>query len=123
MPGCHCARFVALASCVAAILILGCEKPVAHRRPKGQPSPPDHSPPALVAATSELKRTVVVPTLDTPLPEGKSAIWCSSFQLAWNRVEKDFTSGAVQLRHAETLAGRLHKAQKSEADEIGEIRG
>jgi hypothetical protein len=109
---------VALAGFACALLILGCEKPAAqaHKRPKGLPSPPDNSPPTLVASTSELKRTVVVPTLDTPLPEGKSALWCSSFQLAWNRAEKDFTGGPVQLRHAETAAGRLNKAQESEAD-------
>jgi hypothetical protein len=116
MSGCRCARFVALAGFASALLILGCEKSVAHKRPRGQPSPPDHSPPSLVASTSELKRTVVLPTLDTPLPEGKSAIWCSSFQLAWNRFEKDFTGGPVQLRHAEEVAGRLNRAQESEAD-------
>src|SRR5579883_158864 len=98
MFGDRCARCVALAGFLSASLILGCEeKPVAHKRPKGQPSPPDDSPPALVVSSTELKRTVVVPTLDTPFPEGQSAIWCSSFQLAWNRFAKDFTGGPVQL--------------------------
>lgn len=32
--------------------------------------------------SSELQHTIIVPTLDTPIPEGKSAIWCGSFQLA-----------------------------------------
>jgi hypothetical protein len=27
-----------------------------------------------------LQKTVVVPTLDTPIPKGKSVIWCASFQ-------------------------------------------
>jgi hypothetical protein len=116
MSGCRCACSLALAACLSALLILGCEKPVAHRRPKGEPSPPDNSPPALVASTSELKHTVVVPTLDTPIPESQSAIWCSSFQLAWNRFEKDFTGGPVKLRNAQQVAGRLNQAQESEAD-------
>ena len=116
MCGCRCSCALSLAAWLSALLILGCEQPVAHRRPKGEPSPPDNSPPALVASTSELKRTVVVPTLDTPIPETKSAIWCSSFQLAWNRFEKDFTGGPVKLRNAEAVAGRLNQAQESEAD-------
>ncbi|HEV2950204.1 MAG TPA: hypothetical protein VGX70_22690, partial [Gemmataceae bacterium] len=33
-----------------------------------------------------LQQTIMVPTLDTPIPEGKSAIWCVSFQIAWNRL-------------------------------------
>jgi hypothetical protein len=117
MSGSRCARCVALAGLLSALLIVGCDQPVAKRsRPKGQPSPPDNSPPSLVASTSDLKRTVVVPTLDTPFPKTQSAIWCSSFQLAWNRVEKDFTGGPVQLRNAEVMAGRLNRAEESEAD-------
>jgi|HubBroStandDraft_6_1064221.scaffolds.fasta_scaffold165439_2 hypothetical protein len=116
MSGKGRARVVALAVVVSALVVVGCERPVARKRPHGQPSPPDTSPPALIAATSELKRTIVVPTLDTPIPEGKSAIWCSSFQLAWNSFERTFIQGPVKLQHAEEVAGRLNKAPESEAD-------
>jgi hypothetical protein len=35
------------------------------------------------AKSGDLKATVVVPTLDTPVSEGKSAVWCSTLALAW----------------------------------------
>ena len=66
--------------------------------------------------SSALTQTVIVPTLDTPIPQGKSAIWCSSFQLAWNRLKDDLAKGPVKVQNAETVADRLNRAQASEAD-------
>jgi hypothetical protein len=66
--------------------------------------------------SSALTQTVIVPTLDTPIPQGKSAIWCSSFQLAWNRLKEDVAKGPVLVQNAETVADRLNRAQASEAD-------
>src|SRR5437773_700065 len=55
--------------------------------------------------SSELIRdTVIVPTLDSLIPEGKSAIWCVSFQLAWNYLKDDVAKGPVQLVGAQPLA-------------------
>jgi hypothetical protein len=62
-----------------------------------------------------LEKTVVVPTLDTPLPAGKSAIWCASFQLAW----QDLTSvvgGPIQLAGADEVTQRLNGTSFSTAD-------
>ncbi len=56
------------------------------------------------------RRTAVVPTLDTPIPEGKSALWCASFQLAWEHLKKDVTKGPVELDGAEDVARRLNDA-------------
>jgi hypothetical protein len=36
-----------------------------------------------------LSQTEILPTLDSPIPEHKSAIWCISVQLAWNRLKDD----------------------------------
>jgi hypothetical protein len=55
-------------------------------------------------------RTAVVPTLDTPIPEGKSALWCASFQLAWEHFRKDVTRGPVELDGAEEAVKRLNGA-------------
>jgi hypothetical protein len=66
--------------------------------------------------SSALAQTVIVPTLDTPIPQGRSAIWCSSFQLAWNRLKDDLAKGPVQVQNAQTVADRLNRAQASEAD-------
>jgi hypothetical protein len=51
-----------------------------------------------------------LPTLDTPIPKGKSAIWCASFQLAWERLKKEITKGPVKLLGAEATAQRLNDA-------------
>lgn len=63
-----------------------------------------------------LKATVIVPTLDTPLPEGKNAIWCASFQIAWNHLRHDVIKEPIRIRNAEVVAGRLNRAKQSEAD-------
>jgi hypothetical protein len=66
--------------------------------------------------SASLRQTVVVPTLDTPLPQGKSAVWCASGQLAWNRLKEDLAKGPVQVENAQTVADRLNRAVFSEAD-------
>jgi hypothetical protein len=67
-------------------------------------------------SSKRLSRTVVLPTLDSPIPEGKSAIWCLSFQLAWNRLKADAAKGPIQLANAQPLADLLNAAEGSEAD-------
>jgi hypothetical protein len=67
--------------------------------------------------TSEkLQRTVIVPTLDTPMPEGKNVIWCSSFQLAWNKLKRDIVRGPISLNEGQEVADRLNSAVQSESD-------
>lgn len=66
--------------------------------------------------STELKATLFVPTLDTPLPEGKNAIWCASFQIAWNRLRDDVIKEPIRIENAEVVAGRLNNARQSEAD-------
>ena len=39
--------------------------------------------------SKSLKQSVIIPTLDTPIPEGKNVIWCASFQMAWDRLKND----------------------------------
>src|SRR5260370_21326760 len=66
--------------------------------------------------SEQLARTVIVPTLDTPIPEDKSAILCSSFQLAWNRLKEDVIQEPIVLKGAETTASRLNDAKPSDRD-------
>jgi hypothetical protein len=66
-------------------------------------------------ASRELQRTVVVPTLDTPIPEGKNAVWCGSFQLAWNRLAKDVIHAPPEVENAEEIAKRLNGSSFDEA--------
>jgi hypothetical protein len=76
-------------------------------------------PPIVFDDSSErLQQTIIVPTPDLPIPEGKSAIWCVSFQLAWDRLKKDVTKQPIQLTNAQPIADRLNRADRSE-DEVG----
>ena len=58
----------------------------------------------------------VVPTLDAPIPEGKSAVWCASFQVAWNRLAMDVVKGPPQISGAEEPCRRLNGQAVGETD-------
>ncbi len=66
--------------------------------------------------TLDLKATAIVPTLDTPVERGKSAVWCATFQLAWNRLWKEILREPPIVRGAEALSKRLNNASYPEAD-------
>jgi hypothetical protein len=66
--------------------------------------------------SDRLEQTVVVPTLDTPMPAGKSVVWCSSFQLAWNQLRDDIIKEPIRIRNADAVAERLNRATQSAAD-------
>jgi hypothetical protein len=83
-----------------------------------KPHSATYDPPALFfdGTSDRLKQTVIVPTLDSPIPEGKSAIWCVSFQLAWNHLKDDVAREPLKLTKAQPIADRLNRADHSEAD-------
>jgi hypothetical protein len=60
--------------------------------------------------SKDLKQTVVVATLDCPLPEHKNAIWCATFQMAWDKLRQDIIREPIQVLGAEELANRLNGA-------------
>ena len=67
-------------------------------------------------ASGDLTATVVVPTLDSKLLEGQSAVWCSSFQMAWNALGRDVLGGPVEVSGAEDLSARLNASPASASD-------
>jgi len=71
---------------------------------------------AFAGSSALLKRTVFLPTLDTSIPDKKSAIWCISIQLAWNRLKNDITKESVRLTNGQEIADRLNNAEESESD-------
>ena len=81
---------------------------------RGRPYQPP--PLAYEGDSNGLERTVIVPTLDTPVPASKNVIWCSSFQLAWNHLKDDVVKAPVQVANAQVIAERLNRAPQSEAD-------
>jgi hypothetical protein len=50
----------------------------------------------------------VVPTLDTPLPPGRTAVWSAALGLAWDRLKSDVAGGPVLLEGAQAWADRLN---------------
>jgi len=61
--------------------------------------------------SKSLQQTAVVATLDCPLPEHKNAIWCSTFQIAWDKFKQDIIGEPIHVVGAEELADRLNRAQ------------
>ncbi len=61
--------------------------------------------------SKNLKQTVVVATLDCPLPEHENAIWCSSFQMAWDKLKQGVIGEPIQIPEAQELADRLNRSQ------------
>ncbi len=66
--------------------------------------------------STALRATVVVPTLDTPIPEGKSAVWCAAFEIAWKQAEKNIFKGPCLTQNGKETAARLTASAISDAD-------
>ena len=66
--------------------------------------------------SDSLERTAIVPTLNSLCPQNKNVVWCSSFQLTWNRMRDGVIGEPVEVIGAEELAARLNKAKQSAAD-------
>ncbi len=66
--------------------------------------------------SNDLKQTSIVATLDCPMPEHQNVIWCSTFQIAWNRLKEDIIGEPIKVLGAEDLAARLNQAKPSETD-------
>src|SRR5262245_15191838 len=84
----------------------------------GTRPPPESAPRELGydGPSTGLHRMVVLSTLDTPLPDAASAVWCGSFQLAWNELKAGLADGPVQVAGQEELARRLNAAGFSRTD-------
>ncbi len=61
--------------------------------------------------SKNLKQTVVVATLDCPLPEHKNAIWCATFQIAWDKFKQDIIGEPIQVPEAQELTDQLNRSQ------------
>ncbi len=66
--------------------------------------------------SADLKQTIIVPTLDSPIQPGKNIIWCSSFQLAWNELRDKVIGEPVRVSEAQEIADRLNQAQEDASD-------
>ena len=103
---------------LAFAVILGCNaKPRAGNSTHPRGNRPYAPPPVAFDGDSKsLKQSVIIPTLDTPIPEGKNVIWCASFPMAWDRLKNDVIGEPVRVANAEAVAERLNKAVVKDAD-------
>ncbi|MHC4170734.1 MAG: hypothetical protein ACYSWQ_27670, partial [Planctomycetota bacterium] len=61
--------------------------------------------------STDLKQTSVAATLDCPLPENQNVIWCSTFQMAWDKLKKDVIGESVIVPDAAEIASHLNQGQ------------
>jgi len=66
--------------------------------------------------SSDLKQTSIIPTLDYPPPEQQNVIWCSAFQIAWDKLKNDIIGGPVEVIGAEDLTMYLNRVVTSQED-------
>ena len=71
---------------------------------------------AFKGSSNELRKTIIVPTLDSPITPGKNVIWCSSFQLAWNKLKNDIAGEPVQVKNGGDIVELLNNATETDED-------
>jgi hypothetical protein len=109
------AAWVAMAAGAVLLVAVAVFAVLRRQAPTGDPATGLH-PPAFVGDSAKLERTVIVPTLDTPMPPGKNVIWCSSFQVAWSHMKDEVVKAPIKVANAQAVADRLNNAPQSEAD-------
>src|SRR5579883_1977641 len=80
------------------------------------PVAPPGAPPSFDRDSDKLSHTAFVPTLDTPMPEGKSVVWCASFQMAWDKLKADVVKGPVGITDTVGICDRLNNSRVVEAE-------
>jgi hypothetical protein len=104
--------YLALIAALVVLVVVGIVAFQFSRR--GQPyRPPQVS---FEGSSADLRQTVVVPTLDTPMPSAKNVVWCGSLQIAWNRLRDDVLRAPPSIAGAEAVVSRLNQAALTEQD-------
>ena len=63
--------------------------------------------------SANLEQTSVVTTLNCSMLEHKNVIWCSTFQMTWDKLKNDMIGESVKVPQAAELASRLNQAEFS----------
>lgn len=69
----------------------------------------------LKANVSTLARTVISPTLETPIAGGTNVIWCGTMQLAWNEL-RALVGEEIRMGSQDPAVDRLNRATFAKAD-------
>lgn len=97
---------------LAALLVVSCFAPGCQKT--GQQT--DENPRVMpVVSSTQLSETQIIPTLETPLADSGNAVWCATFQVAWNNMRDDVIGGPVQISNAQEVTDRLNASTVTEA--------
>ncbi len=66
--------------------------------------------PVFTGQSIDLYQTAIVPTLDSPIPAGKNAIWCATFPMAWRQAQNTVFHAPILVDGAKQVAQRLNTA-------------
>ena len=66
-------------------------------------------------SSTQLTGTAIVPTLDTPLATSGNAVWCATFQAAWNHARDDVIRDRLRIANAQPVADRRNDSPITEA--------
>ena len=73
-------------------------------------------PPTYRGSSTGLRETVILATLDSPIPAGKSAIWCLGFELAWRKAREEIFKGPIRTKNGTVISERLNASSAQEED-------
>lgn len=57
---------------------------------------------------TELRRTGIAPHLNVPLVQGRNAVYCATFQIAWDRLRDDVVNEPIRLSGNPALSSELN---------------
>lgn len=79
------------------------------------PSGEAGSEPAFDGESTELEQTIIVPAFESPLEEGRNVVWCSSFQVAWDKLS-DVIGEPVKMQESPQAVELLNSSRAKEED-------
>lgn len=88
------------------------------RPARGQGEQPTYPLPTVAfhGESRDLKQTVVVPSLDSAMPQGKNVIWCGTFQMAWDHLRADVIGEPVAVANAGQIVSWLNRGTLQQKD-------
>ena len=60
-------------------------------------------------SSDELKNTIITPVIDAKIEKGKNLVFCSTLQMAWNKLCKDIAEGPLNVNDPPWYVASLNK--------------
>jgi hypothetical protein len=76
----------------------------------------DNKQETFVGSSTELQKTIILPTLNLPIVPNRNNVWCSSFQLSWNEMMNKVIKEPINISGAEELSQRLNNSKQKNTD-------